>query len=202
MKDLNGRLYMCERPFPHFHGKKCLESDKANALLRWFETGVQWRFHRSHFFQLFESHLADQQPPTGCRWLFDDNWLTPLRTRVGRLLGARLDERVLIVGHRLVPGQELCIHNDEPATGTETHRLLIQLNHGLDSDDGGDLLFFDRYDPGAVYRVWRPIHNSCVGFALSHRSFHAVTKIVKRVRYTLVISFWRAKRSHTGGKGE
>jgi hypothetical protein len=55
---------------------------------------------------------------------------------------------------------------------------------------GGFLLFFNRADPADVHRIFLPIHNSLVGFAISPDSNHAVSTIHDGERFTLVYSFY------------
>ena len=91
---------------------------------------------------------------------------------------------------RQVLGQRIRIHNDY-IPGAETHRVLVQLNNGWADDNGGLLVFFNSDDPADIHRAFRPLHNSCVAFAISPSSYHAVSTIHGGERYTLVYSFYQ-----------
>ena len=87
------------------------------------------------------------------------------------------------------PGQRIRLHNDFIA-GAETHRLMIQLNQGWKDENGGFLLFFNSADASDLHKVFRPVHNSAVGFAISPESYHAVSTLHAGERFTLVYSFY------------
>ena len=90
--------------------------------------------------------------------------------------------------HRLTPGQVIRVHNDYIA-GAETHRLLIQLNAGWATAQGGLLMLFEEEDVASVRNVILPVHGSGFAFEISPRSFHAVSEIRNGERYTLVYTF-------------
>lgn len=199
---LAGDLITSREPFSYFFGAGCLEDARAKALLKWFENGIDWQLHESDFFKQFESDLMDGTPPEDCRWLFDEGWQASLREQVGYLFGEKLTERMTIVAHRLIPGHGIGIHNDAPTPGMETHRLVIQVNRGFQDGNGGHLLFFNSRNQNDVHRAFRPLHNSCVGFELSTRSYHGVFEIAKGIRYTLVISFWAEEAARIASEQE
>ena len=97
-----------------------------------------------------------------------------------------------IAAHRLVRGQTIRMHNDY-IDGKETHRLLIQLNHGWKLEQGGVLMIFGSRSPEDVRRTLKPVHCSGLVFEISPSSFHAVSQIKDRERYTLVYSFKEEK---------
>jgi Rps23 Pro-64 3,4-dihydroxylase Tpa1-like proline 4-hydroxylase len=131
--------------------------------------------------------------PVGIAFLTSAAALNQLRSDIGALLGANLDERVEVTAHKLIPGQRIRIHNDfVPAQ--ETHRLLIQLNRGWSEANGGLLMLFADPDPKSVSRIILPGSRSAFGFSISPRSFHAVTPIRSGERFTLVYSFYERFR--------
>ena len=104
-----------------------------------------------------------------------------------------MSERIDITAHQLVPGQRIRLHNDF-IPGYETHRLLIQLNQGWDVANGGLLMFFNSADPADIHKIFLPLHNSAVVFAISASSYHAVTPLSGGERFTLVYSFYEKPR--------
>ena len=89
---------------------------------------------------------------------------------------------------RLVVGQTIRVHNDYIG-GAETHRMLVQLNRGWDAANGGLLMLFDSDRAEDVSAVIIPRHGSALAFAISPKSFHAVSTIVSGARFTLVYTF-------------
>src|SRR5207244_564974 len=131
----------------------------------------------------------DAQLPAHLSFLQEDIFLGELKTKIECLFQATLSNRIDLTAHKLVPGQRIRIHNDF-IPGQETHRLLIQLNRRWIDDDGGFLLLFNSSDPADVQKVFRPFHNSVVGFAITPSSHHAVSTIHSGERFTLVYSFY------------
>ena len=111
-----------------------------------------------------------------------------LRRAIGNHFGKHLGPRVELVAHKLVEGQRIAIHNDF-LVGGETHRLTVQLNRGLDDEDGGFFMLFNSFDAADVHRVLRPVSGTGIGFEIGPHSHHAVSRMHGGERYTLVYSF-------------
>lgn len=174
-------------PFEHAVIPECIEDFAAERLLRWFETSAPWRLVETDFYEQYEFSFFDCQAEES-RLLTDDLTVSELREAMGGMFGIRYGPEVSIVAHRLLPGQHIGIHNDY-LDDCETHRLTVQLNRGLQDTDGGFFMTFSSSDPRDVYEVLRPIHRSAVAFAISPRSYHAVSRMHGNVRFTIVISF-------------
>ena len=109
-----------------------------------------------------------------------------------RYFGCPLGQRVDAAAHKLLPGQTIRIHNDF-LPGGESHRLLLQLNRGWQPGHGGYLMFFRGPEPETVTKLVEPRHGSIQAFAISHRSFHAVSEVHEGERFTVVYSFYPAR---------
>jgi Rps23 Pro-64 3,4-dihydroxylase Tpa1-like proline 4-hydroxylase len=179
-------------PFPYAVSSRAFRDDISFDILKWLETEASWKLVETDFYEQFEFSFADAHLPDRLAFLWEETFLVALRTEVQKRLGISLEGRVEASAHRLVPGQRIRIHNDFLLSG-ETHRLLIQLNRGWRNEHGGFLLFFNSPNPTDIHKVFRPVHNSGVAFAISSDSNHAVTTIHHSERYTLVYSFY-AKR--------
>ena len=114
--------------------------------------------------------------------------LSALRRSVATLFDVALDERVTLLAHKLIPGQRIAIHNDY-LRGNETHRLTVQLTRGLRDGDGGLFVLFNSFDPNDIHRVIRPLGGSGLGFEIGENSNHAISRIHRGERYTLIYSF-------------
>ncbi|MDT7543413.1 MAG: hypothetical protein QOE33_3317 [Acidobacteriota bacterium] len=176
-------------PFPYAITTRAFNDEVSYAVLEWLQAEASWKLVETDFYEQFEFSLADVQPPARLSFLRERIFIDSLNAEIEKLFGVRLDERVDVTAHRLVRGQRIRIHNDY-IFGGETHRLLVQLNHGWKVEDGGLLMFFNSPDPSDVHKIFRPIHNTAVAFAISSDSNHAVTTIHGSDRFTLVYTFY------------
>ncbi len=176
-------------PFPYLVLSQAFSEDVSLRILDWLESDPLWKLIETGFYEQYEFSLLDAPVPADLSFLKDSSFLNHLRAEVEGLFHARLGDRVDVTAHKLIPGQRIRIHNDF-LPGQETHRLLIQLNRDWADEMGGFLLLFNSADPSDVHRVFRPIHNSLVGFAISPDSNHAVSAVRGGERFTLVYSFY------------
>ena len=174
-------------PFEHFTGNGNLPATDTE-LLDWLETEAPWKLTRAEFYEQYEFSLTDCRPATVLRPLVCPDALTALRDRMSDCFGRSLSGRVDVTAHKLVPGQTIRIHNDH-IPGGETHRLLLQLNRGWEPRHGGYLMFFAGREPETVSKVVEPRSGTVQAFAISPRSYHAVSTVHAGERFTIVYSF-------------
>ncbi len=175
-------------PFSHFLSHKVFKPDVSQRILAWLENTSRWKLVETNFYEQFEFSLLDCCPPKGLGLLRSPFFLRSLGNRLEKLFNTSLDEHPHITAHKLVPGQSIRLHNDF-IPGGETHRVLIQLNGGWKTAQGGLLVFFGSDCSEDVRKIFHPRHNSAIGFAISERSYHAVSTIHTGERFTLVYSF-------------
>ena len=175
-------------PFEHFTGQAKLPR-ASNGWLDWFETDAPWKLTTAEFYEQYEFSLLDASLPPVVRCLASPETLAVLRRRMSECFRQPLSERVEVTAHKLVPDQTIRIHNDYIAGG-ESHRLLLQLNRSWEPANGGYLMFFGGPEPETVSEVVEPINGSVQGFAISPRSYHAVSTVHRGERFTLVYSFY------------
>jgi hypothetical protein len=114
-----------------------------------------------------------------------------MRRHLERVFGITLSSiHHEILAHRMLPGHRIGIHTDTPTSGTETHRLLINLNAGFEDEYGGHLVLLDVHNLADSAVIVPPVHNSAVGMEFSDHSWHCVDEIRSGKRYSLVYSFW------------
>ena len=176
-------------PFPYFTATEGLGKVIGSAFLVWLETEAPWKLVETDFYEQYEFSLVGIPLPPALRYLTRRPFLDDLRAQVERIFGVRLSERTDCTAHRLVQGQRIRIHNDCIPEG-ETHRVLLQLNRGWHSGQGGYFMLFNSSDVSDVHRVFLPVSNSIVGFAISEKSNHAVSTVYDGERFTLVFSFY------------
>ena len=178
-------------PFPYMVSPAIMDLAVSRRILAWLETESSWRLVETDFYEQFEFSLLDVRLPSELAFLRSGVFLAAVKARVASLFGADLGEGIDATAHRLVPGQRIRLHNDF-VEGAETHRLLIQFNRRWKDENGGFLLFFNSADPWDLHKVFRPAHNSAVGFAVTPNSYHAVSTIYGGDRFTLVyLLLWK-----------
>lgn len=184
-----GRPKLHAAPFTHVLVERCLSSEAEAALLAWFEADAPWRLVETDFYEQWEFSLLHTQLPPDISPLFDGASLDGLRLQLSRAFDVALTPRINAVAHKLLPGQRIAIHNDY-LVGEETHRLTVQLNRGLEDDDGGFFLLFNSFDPADIHSIHCPISGSGIGFEIGPDSHHAVSRMHDGERYTIVFSFY------------
>lgn len=175
-------------PFGYFLSSQAFRPDLSQKLLDWLEQSSRWNLVTTDFYEQFEFSLLDSCLPRGLNFLCSPPFLTFLSRQIEELFSVELDRCPNITAHKLIPGQTIRLHNDF-ILGGETHRILIQLNRGWNMSKGGLLIFFNSACSEDIHRIFPPWHNSVVGFAISPRSYHAVSTVHSGVRFTLVYSF-------------
>jgi len=176
-------------PFRYFLAQQCLDRGVEQALLEWFESDAPWKLAETDFYEQFEFSLLHSSLPQPLASLVDPRSLSALRNAMGSIFGLEFSDRMSVLAHKLVPGQHIAIHNDF-LEGHETHRLTIQVNQGLQDHDGGLFVLFNTSDPSDIHRILRPVSGSALGFEIGEKSNHAVSRVLRGRRYTLVYSFY------------
>lgn len=177
-------------PFPYFVNPQALSPELSFELLTWLENEAPWKLVETDFYEQYEFSFFDVQLPSDFKFLTSTEYLAKIKNRVESLFSVKLEARIDFTAHKLIPGQRIRIHNDY-IPNCETHRLLIQLNRGWDDENGGMLMLFNSQNPSDIHKIFRPSHNSSVGFAISPDSHHAVSTIHKGERYTIIFSFYQ-----------
>jgi Rps23 Pro-64 3,4-dihydroxylase Tpa1-like proline 4-hydroxylase len=182
-------VHLFSEPFHYWISPEALDPDVSRMVLAWLEADAPWKLVQADFYEQFEFSLWDVQLPAGLAVLRAPSFLASTKKRMAELFDVELRDHFDITAHKLVPGQRIRLHNDF-IPDAETHRLLIQFNRGWHDANGGLLLFFNSADPADIHKIFRPVHNSAVGFAITATSYHAVSTVHAGERYTLVYSFY------------
>ncbi|GJD97686.1 cyclophane-containing peptide 2OG-Fe(II) oxygenase YhhC [Methylobacterium iners] len=180
-------------PFPHMRVPGILDSTTATGVLEWLKTQAPWVLRVESFYEQHEFSLLAADLDGSTEALTMSEFVGAVRDKLQASFSVAADLILVdIAAHRLTAGQTIRIHNDYLDSGEETHRLLIQLNDGWNSDRGGLLMLFADEHPGSLKSIVMPAHASGFAFEISHRSFHAVSSINFGERYTLVYTFRKA----------
>jgi Rps23 Pro-64 3,4-dihydroxylase Tpa1-like proline 4-hydroxylase len=176
-------------PFNYFTSTEAFKPEVADIILEWFETTAPWKLVVADFYEQYEFSFWNVDLPLELAFIIQRTFVEDLRMTISRIFNAKLSDKVDIAAHKLISGQRIRLHNDFIA-GQETHRLLIQLNRGWTDLHGGLLILFNSSQPSDIHKVFRPLHNSALAFAVSPKSHHAVSAIRANQRFTLVYSFF------------
>jgi Rps23 Pro-64 3,4-dihydroxylase Tpa1-like proline 4-hydroxylase len=180
-------------PFDHAYSPRCISDALAQELLGWLETEAPWQEKViDGFYRLEDCQIDKAKLPASLEELRSHRTTEAVRATLGRLFGRTPSGRVMVDAHRLYPGCSLRVHTDAGKNQTQTYRFLIQLNRGWGPAQGGLLMFLDEPAPTEAstrHRYFVPTHGSAVAFAISEKSFHAVSPVVTGTRYTVTYSY-------------
>jgi len=180
-------------PFEHFVGHG-VPPGAGLEWLDWLEADAPWKPTTTDFYEQYEFSLLHVSLAPAVRQLACTETLSTLRRRISRHFRQPLSDRVDVTAHKLAPGQTIRIHNDF-IPGGESHRLLLQLNRGWEPPQGGYLMLFNGPEPETVGKLVEPKHGSVQAFAISPRSYHAVSTVHGGERFTIVYSFYPNART-------
>ena len=185
-------VQLVSEPFPHFAIPDLFDAEIAKAVLIWLEQDAQWAVESRKFYVHHGcTSIAERVSGTPAEIIGAPETLQCMRRHLERIFGVTLsNSHFELAAHRMLPGHRIGIHTDTPGYGTETHRLLINLNSGFEDEHGGHLVLLDLHDPEASAVIVRPVHNSAVAMEFSDHSWHCVDEIMSGKRYSLVYSFW------------
>lgn len=179
-------------PFPHLRVNEILCREDADRVLLWLQRGAPWKLTVAEFYEQYEFSLLNSSLTSGMERLIEGNFIGTIASNIERVFD--IDRKLNLVdvtAHKLISGQTIRIHNDFIGS-EETHRLLIQLNSGWATNQGGLLMLFSSDAPESLANVLLPTHGSGFAFEISPISFHAVSSINTGERYTLVYTFSRS----------
>ena len=180
-------------PFLHMVIPDCMSERLAESLLTWFEEEAEWKSCAiDDFYQLSDIDLRSAEIPEDLRILVDSAFLEDLRNRVAHFVNAHFSSKIDVTAHKMMPGCRIRVHNDHGDLG-QTHRLLVHLNRGWTTENGGLLMLFDEEHPSlesSNLKCYLPHHRRAIGFEISPKSFHAVSTVTTGDRYALCFSFY------------
>jgi hypothetical protein len=191
MESALSNAQLVSKPFPHFTLPDLLDPETAKAVLSWLDNDVSWDVESRSFYVFHGASLTERVGETPAAVIGAPETLQCMRRHLERIFGITLSSiHHEILAHRMLPGHRIGIHTDTPTSGTETHRLLINLNAGFEDEYGGHLVLLDVHNLADSAVIVPPVHNSAVGMEFSDHSWHCVDEIRSGKRYSLVYSFW------------
>lgn len=177
-----------ELPCAHLYSRSAFQNDIALDVIEWFKNKAPWKYVETDFYQQYEFNLMNVALPGELSFLISDVTIQSVQKIMMNAFKVPHMDIAEISAHKLVDGHSIRIHNDY-IEGAETHRLIIQFNSGWHEENGGLFIFFNSSNPDDICKVVKPLSNSAIGFAISEKSNHAVSKVYDLERYSLVYSF-------------
>ncbi|GHA18954.1 hypothetical protein GCM10008090_30790 [Arenicella chitinivorans] len=184
-------------PFRHSTGIGVLPNNLVRDVLIWCREYPNWK-HKTlpDFLSLYSNRPAQDEIPKSISWLFSDEAFFSALRHVQKVYDVELSSQIDIQFQKMSENDYVKIHSDHHSKKKQTHRFLIHFNEGWTEENGGYFMVFgdDNGTPNlSDNRTYLPLSNSVFTFEISEKSHHAVSKVLKGDRYTLMYSF-RAKR--------
>jgi hypothetical protein len=168
----------------------------ATELAHLAESEDRWKLHEEWFFSQNDFSWVRREfgrQPVGDKTPAIEELISSGKALFETRFNSVIGRHFTVVGHKMNPGQVVGIHNDSPDQDRgriENFRLVYYVDRDYQDDKGGHLVVFGSRDAADVLDVVRPIFNSAVLMHLSDRSFHAVGRVKRGVRYSIVASYW------------
>lgn len=181
-------INVADAPFPHFSSNQIFKQGIDQQLINWFEESEVWEFTKTSFYTQYEFSLLHIDLPEFLHELVSGETISLISKKMEVTFNSRKLNLVGVTAHKLLEGHRMGVHNDYIGQ-EETHRLVVQLNKNWKPENGGYLMLFNSKDPQDVAMIVQPFNNTAIGFEISPKSYHAVSKVYSFVRYTIVYTF-------------
>jgi Rps23 Pro-64 3,4-dihydroxylase Tpa1-like proline 4-hydroxylase len=178
-------------PFPHFVVADFYEPEVADRLNRWLSNEATWHRSVQRLYDQFELSfkLVPAIPDAIQSAFLAPTALSRVKRLAENLFETELRPYATVDAHKMTRGQGIGIHADSMA-GEDSHRVVVQLSRGWQPEFGGNLVFFGSPHAEDVRQSFEHVFNTAIGFALSDRSYHAVSRVGQGERLTVIYGFW------------
>lgn len=188
-------LAQCPRqPFAHAVFETFFDSAIASDLLTYLESEAEWHADGGKFYRRKTIDLMAQRGLHARRTVgsvMSVETVNALRGYVETIFSCELSGRVEVLAQLMEVGDRIGPHTDEPRGGSETHRVVVNLNRGFENHYGGQLVLFTPHALPDSLVIVPPVHNSAVAMEFSTESWHYVEEIRASQRYSVIYSLWR-----------
>ncbi len=168
----------------------------ASELARFVHEERNWKLHEEWFFSQNDTAWIRRnygRPPVGeslpAITCLVNRGISLIESEMNAVVG----NHYTVIGHMMMPGQLVGIHNDSPEQDRgrlENFRFIYYVDDEFEDNKGGHLFIFNSRNESDVLEAVRPLFNSGVLIQLSDGSFHAVGRVRQGVRYSIVVSYW------------
>lgn len=182
-------------PYRHFLCFDTFLPADAEEMRRILSSNLDWGIREGSFYVTYRLDLRAFFKDRSTVWFLDQDFLFNLRDRISEIFSAPLSDDVQVLGHRMIPGQQIGVHNDNPGLGFENFRVITQFTVDHSAEDGGELNIHTSDRPEDIYQSIRPFPNMSFGFETSAHSYHSVGPVNNRNRDAVIFNFWHVGNS-------
>ncbi|TDL85424.1 peptide arginase family protein [Meridianimarinicoccus aquatilis] len=175
-------------PVSHFICEDFITDSYRKLIISWLDDTAYWSRNTSTFYDQFNAKIDRREASPVSKLFSLEKKISELASHFS---GVSFLSRIKISVNRLVPGQRIDFHTDNPIKDYETHRFIVGLSNSSPEDDG--LFLLNNTSDISVENLptaYKLSDGAAVFLPLGPTSFHAVTPLQHQVRYTLVISLW------------
>lgn len=179
-------------PYKHIFSEYAVNEDLHNKIIDWLEVDAAWNLVEADFYTQYEMDLYKADLPPFLDFITSTAYLNYLKSYVEKIYNVSLLEKFDVVAHKLVKDHIIKIHNDylDDQRPRESHRLLLHLNRNWHIDNGGLCMVFSDNNSESVTSIVSPEGKVMQSFEISKNSYHAVSKIYKGNRLTIIFTFY------------
>lgn len=173
-------------PYKYFVFEDIFLSDEVYKIEQFLSHSILWKLHIEDFYEQYEHKMSRKNEDEYLFFKYGEN----IKKLLEEGFNVQLSHDYEIVAHKLIEGQHISIHNDSPILGRETHRLVVNLNKDFTDENGGHFYICSERNSNSIEKILRPVSNTGFAFEACKNSYHAVGKVLKQERISLVYSFW------------
>ncbi len=185
-------VLLFDEPYRHFLCFESFGADDAADMREVLSSDLDWGVREGSFYVTYRLDLRAFFEKRRTPRFLDEDFLFRMRDRMSKLFSVPLSDTIQVLGHRMIPGQRIGVHNDNPGLGFENYRIVTQFTFDQKPEDGGELNIHTSDRPQDVYQSIRPYPNMSFGFETSARSYHSVNLVRNVNRDAMLFNFWHA----------
>lgn len=187
-----------KEPYLHFHSPKFYNDEIFNLLEKWIKTTDIFVDIEGGFYKQSMSPISKNNTPPELHFLFTDSFRSEILKFVESYFNTSFNDAFYITIHKLIPGQFTDIHNDYHENPHSlkygfTHRIITYIDSEWSIEDNGLLNIYSHSEPNSFVHNFHPTGNSASGLEFSQSSFHEVSPVQNKDRFTINYTFLSKK---------
>jgi hypothetical protein len=183
------KLECHDLPYKHFVFEDFFGKENAAFVTERLQEIKQWTYRVGGTDDMWEHKFTQGAADELSAYLFSA--VGPIRTLMEDEFGVELSHAVTdISAHKLMAGQRVAVHSDNPTLGNPTHHFIVNFTPAYAGEMSGYGLICYQKSLEAVHTALQPVADTGFAFEANNHSFHAVSKVLKGPRFTVVYSFW------------
>lgn len=185
-------------PYLHLYSKEFYKPNIFRILESWIKETDIFVDLVGDFYKQSMAPLTPKNTSDELNFLFTDEFRNEMLEFAERYFGKEFNENFSITIHKLSPKEYTDIHNDYHENPHSlkygfTHRLITYLDSNWSIEDNGFLNIYESSDPNSLVHTLYPIGNSAAGLEFNKFSYHEVTQVENKARFTINYTFLSKK---------